>query len=78
MTQVRSIQEQWRTKYPMFGPTLAVGMLTCAVWPGSTTRTRPGRPTGAPPILVVGTTGDPATPYEQTPGWPRCSASAGC
>ncbi|MDT5037495.1 MAG: hypothetical protein QOE03_2680, partial [Micromonosporaceae bacterium] len=22
---------------------------------------------GAPPIVVVGTTGDPATPYEQTP-----------
>ena len=32
----------------------------------SATRTRPARPTGAPPIVVVGTTGDPATPYENT------------
>ena len=30
------------------------------------TPTRSVRPTGAPPIVVVGTTGDPATPYEST------------
>jgi hypothetical protein len=40
--------------------------LACAVWP-----VPPREPTGAiaatgtPPILVVGTTKDPATPYEQ-------------
>jgi pimeloyl-ACP methyl ester carboxylesterase len=39
--------------------------LTCALWP---VRSAPPQPTidgnGAPPIVVIGTTGDPATPYE--------------
>jgi pimeloyl-ACP methyl ester carboxylesterase len=49
---------------PVFGPVLAWGLLQCAVWPVRPTR-MPGPITaaGAPPILVVGTTGDPATPY---------------
>jgi pimeloyl-ACP methyl ester carboxylesterase len=67
VAQVRSIQEQWRTKYPIFGPALAVGMLTCVVWPGQHDPYPTGAADGAPPILVVGTTGDPATPYEQSP-----------
>lgn len=36
----------------------------CAVWPVLPTRTpAPITAAGAPPIVVVGTTGDPATPY---------------
>ncbi|MBQ1045735.1 alpha/beta fold hydrolase [Micromonospora sp. C32] len=65
--QVRSLQSQWRQKYPLFGPALAVGMLGCVEWPGERDPYPTGRANGAPPILVVGTTGDPATPYEQTP-----------
>jgi hypothetical protein len=41
-------------------------MLPCAVWPGKHDPYPVGAATGAPPIVVVGTTGDPATPYEQT------------
>jgi len=41
-------------------------MLTCTSWPGQRDPYPVGPATGAPPILVVGTTGDPATPYEQT------------
>jgi pimeloyl-ACP methyl ester carboxylesterase len=49
---------------PVFGPLLAWGEATCAVWPVRATRTvGPVRAAGAPPILLVGTTGDPATPY---------------
>ena len=49
---------------PVFGPVLAWGLLQCAVWPIAPTRTpAPITAAGAPPILVVGTTGDPATPY---------------
>jgi pimeloyl-ACP methyl ester carboxylesterase len=49
---------------PVFGPLLAWGQAACAVWPVPPTRTpAPTRAEGAPPILVVGTTGDPATPY---------------
>jgi len=41
-------------------------MLSCTEWPGQRDPYPTGPATGAPPILVVGTTGDPATPYEQT------------
>lgn len=40
-------------------------MLTCALWPGDRQAAvgTPVRASGAPTILVVGSTGDPATPY---------------
>lgn len=49
---------------PTFGPLTGTGLDTCRTWP------RPANPTpaptgaGAPPLLVIGTVGDPATPYE--------------
>jgi pimeloyl-ACP methyl ester carboxylesterase len=49
---------------PVFGPLLAWGLLGCATWPVLPTRIpAPASDPGAPPILVVGTTGDPVTPY---------------
>jgi pimeloyl-ACP methyl ester carboxylesterase len=49
---------------PIFGPLLAWGQAACAVWPVAPTRQpAPARAVGSPPILVVGTTMDPATPY---------------
>ena len=49
---------------PVFGPLLAWGEAGCAVWPVQPTRTvGPVAAPGAPPIIVVGTTNDPATPY---------------
>ena len=49
---------------PIFGPLLAWGEAGCAVWPAPPTRpVGPVAAPGAPPILVVGTTDDPATPY---------------
>ena len=49
---------------PVFGPLLAWGEAACAVWPVPPTRpVGPVAAPGAPPILVVGTTNDPATPY---------------
>ncbi len=49
---------------PVFGPLLAWGEAGCAVWPVPPTRTvGPVAAPGSPPILVVGTTNDPATPY---------------
>src|ERR1700722_2454834 len=49
---------------PIFGPLLAWGEAGCAVWPVPPTRpVGPVAAPGAPPILVVGTTNDPATPY---------------
>jgi hypothetical protein len=56
---------------PVFGESLAWASLNCAYWPVKPT----GEPhrikaQGAPPILVVGTTRDPATPYR----WARSLA----
>ena len=49
---------------PVFGPLLAWGEAGCAVWPVKATRTpAPATAPGSPPILVIGTTRDPATPY---------------
>jgi pimeloyl-ACP methyl ester carboxylesterase len=64
--QIRSLQSQWRTKYPLFGASLAVGLLNCAEWPAARDPYPTGPAKGAPPIIVVGTTGDPATPYAST------------
>jgi pimeloyl-ACP methyl ester carboxylesterase len=49
---------------PTIGPWWSYGDIGCTVWPDKTTRT-PHAVTaeGAAPIIVVGTTGDPATPY---------------
>jgi pimeloyl-ACP methyl ester carboxylesterase len=64
--QVRKLQGEWRQKYPIFGAPLAMGMLPCTYWPGKRDPYPAGKANGAPPIVVVGTTGDPATPYENT------------
>ena len=49
---------------PHFAGLIAYNDLACAFWPVAAQRT-PAAVTaaGAPPIVVVGTTGDPATPY---------------
>jgi pimeloyl-ACP methyl ester carboxylesterase len=66
LERIRQLQGEWRAKYPLFGAPLAVGMVPCALWAGKRDPYPTGPATGAPPILVVGTTGDPATPYENT------------
>ncbi|HEY7134637.1 MAG TPA: alpha/beta hydrolase [Acidimicrobiia bacterium] len=49
---------------PVFGPILVWGGIVCAVWPALPTREpHPVHAPGAPPIVVVGTTRDPVTPY---------------
>lgn len=55
-----------------FGLATLTGLLTCAHWPVQTqARMSTLRGAGAAPILVVGTTGDPATPY----AWAEALAS---
>ena len=51
-------------QYPRFGPAIALSGLGCATWPVPATG-RPHAVTGAgsPPVVVIGTTRDPATPY---------------
>jgi pimeloyl-ACP methyl ester carboxylesterase len=66
------LAQQFAVKAPDFGPLEAWGSLTCAYWPVPPTGTPvPIHAAGAPPILVIGTTHDPATPYE----WAQALAS---
>jgi pimeloyl-ACP methyl ester carboxylesterase len=49
---------------PTFGRYLAYGGTTCGHWPYQAVREpAPAKAEGAAPIVVIGTTGDPATPY---------------
>jgi len=49
---------------PHFGAAEAWSTLACAYWPTRTTaRPAAAHAPGAPPSLVIGSTGDPATPY---------------
>ncbi|MER6623218.1 MULTISPECIES: alpha/beta hydrolase [unclassified Streptomyces] len=56
---------EFRTASPLFGEYLAWGMVGCTDWavPGAAEHPDVHAP-GAAPILVIGNTGDPATPYE--------------
>ncbi len=69
IASARRLAEQYERTAPHFGAYLAWSGLACASWP-----VRPqGKPgpipaKGAAPILVVGTTRDPATPYEWAVG----------
>ncbi|MDX3235547.1 alpha/beta hydrolase [Streptomyces sp. ME03-5709C] len=64
--QTRAAMVEFRRAAPQFGAYYAGFLPMCAHWPARPTQV-PHRITarGAPPILVVGTTRDPATPYEQ-------------
>jgi TAP-like protein len=55
---------EYETVSPFFGPSLGWAGLVCAAWPVPPSVPAPVTATGAAPILVVGTTGDLATPYE--------------
>jgi pimeloyl-ACP methyl ester carboxylesterase len=60
-----SLADLLRASAPVFGPLLAWGEASCSVWPAPPTRpVGPVAADGAPPILVIGTTADPATPYQ--------------
>ncbi|MCS6712216.1 alpha/beta fold hydrolase [Brachybacterium sp. EF45031] len=62
-----SVQEAERlaAEYPTFGGMFGFSGVYCAQWPAAPVREpAPIRAEGAAPIVVIGTTGDPATPYE--------------
>ncbi|MFI0963095.1 alpha/beta hydrolase [Streptomyces sp. NPDC021080] len=62
---VKSKLPEFKAASPLFGDYLAWGMVGCTDWavPGAAEHPDVSAP-GAAPILVVGNTGDPATPYE--------------
>jgi hypothetical protein len=61
---VRAQADRFAQGAPHFGLASLTAQLTCSHWPVPSTAPRLPMGHGAPPIVVVGTTGDPATPYE--------------
>jgi len=59
-----ALAQSYAAASPFFGPAFQYSNLICAYWPVKVTGS-PGPLTadGAPPILLVGGTDDPATPY---------------
>jgi pimeloyl-ACP methyl ester carboxylesterase len=70
--QIGAQAAQLQKQYPPLGDFIGWGPTSCQVWPlPGVTPTKRVTADGAQPILVVGTTDDPATPYE----WARSLAS---
>lgn len=65
--QIERDAKSFADQAPLFGPYLAYGGLTCKYFGQSQEVTIAPKRT-ANPILVIGTTGDPATPYEWAQG----------
>jgi pimeloyl-ACP methyl ester carboxylesterase len=65
IARYKAIYEKFASKAPDFAAGQASGGLLCGVWPYKSADPLPAivNGAGAAPILVVGTTGDPATPY---------------
>jgi hypothetical protein len=63
-TEIRKLDTEWSTKYPLFGSGSAVGLYTCSVWQADRTPLPKRKAVDTPqPIVVVGNTGDPVTPF---------------
>ena len=64
LAEVATWLPEFQAAAPIFGPYVAYGNLPCAHWPvAPVDQPHAIAATGAAPILVVGTTRDPATPY---------------
>ena len=65
LEQVEASLARFEKASPVFGRMLAWGALSCTDWPIDATHPQqPVDATGSDPIVVIGTTRDPATPYE--------------
>ncbi len=61
---MRAHRAEFTAASPVFGETLVWSLMACEGWPvrGEQDRPEVSAP-GAGPVLLLGTTGDPATPY---------------
>ena len=55
-----------RGEHPLFGGTLALGLLACAPWPVKSAAAPTGPADELPPLLVIGTAADPRAPLEES------------
>ncbi|MCZ7526348.1 MAG: alpha/beta hydrolase [Acidimicrobiia bacterium] len=68
--EIDAVAEQAATASPFFGPSTVYLGIVCTTWPYPAVEVPTVRGAGAPPIVVIGTTGDPATPLR----WARALA----
>jgi pimeloyl-ACP methyl ester carboxylesterase len=68
--QIRDDARAFAAKAPLFGPYLAYGGVTCKFFNQDTEVTIEPMTTSNP-VIVIGTTGDPATPYQWAKGLNR-------
>jgi pimeloyl-ACP methyl ester carboxylesterase len=68
---LRAQQMRFSTESPIFGLPLLTGMFLCSHWSVSAVAPPPPTGKGASPLIVIGTVGDPATPY----AWAEALAS---
>ncbi len=65
LEEATSLSDELGLLYPFFGPGIPYDDLFCTYWPQVSNMTpKVVNTIGAPQIMVVGTTGDPATPYK--------------
>jgi pimeloyl-ACP methyl ester carboxylesterase len=62
VAQARALQPVWAKIDPLLGSSQASGLYSCSLWKAPADQPIPVTNQGAPTVLVVGTTGDPATP----------------
>jgi len=62
--QISELATRWTSAYPLFGGEAALGLVDCAPWPTGGPAPTPASADGAPPILVLGTAGDPRDPLD--------------
>ena len=60
--QARALQPAWRAANPLFGGSAAASLFLCSLWKAPPDKPIEVKDAGAPTVLVIGTTGDPATP----------------
>jgi pimeloyl-ACP methyl ester carboxylesterase len=63
VTDVARIEQAATAVAPRTGPGIVNNSLACALWPFQGPPPAPVRAPGAPPVVVIGTRHDPATPY---------------
>lgn len=62
VAEARALQPQWRASNPLFGGSAASSLAYCSLWKAPPDKPITVTDANAPTVLVVGTTGDPATP----------------
>jgi pimeloyl-ACP methyl ester carboxylesterase len=62
LAQAKQLAPQWRDSNPLFGGSAAASLAYCSFWKAPPDKPIKVADNDAPTVLVIGTTGDPATP----------------